>query len=145
MSRNVIVLYVLSFDAFTDLALLCAGVTLDADFGPNSVFHSPSKETILTSTTTFGPKPFVFIPQQVRCLSSACISFTPLCVCVCVCVSSAYPRNHPWSRRPWFPPRLHPPLSWQASGTSVPSRGQGGTGGSLFLLTNQGEGNKANV
>eukprot|EP00731_Ephydatia_muelleri_P030770 Em0022g284a len=39
-------------------------VTLDADFGPNSVFHSPSKETILTSTTTFGPKPFVFIPQQ---------------------------------------------------------------------------------
>ena len=41
------------------------GASLDSDLGPSAVFHPPSKETILASTSAFGPKPFLFIPQQV--------------------------------------------------------------------------------
>ena len=136
---------VMSFDSFTIFcSALCTGVSLDADLGPNSVFHPPSKETVLTSTTTFGPKPFVFIPQQVRMLISNIYLFHST-VCMCGCVCSACPRNHLWrsQQRPWLPLKLHLPLSWQASGTtSVPSPGGGvGTARSLFLLNNQGEGN----
>jgi transcription factor CP2-like protein len=42
------------------------GVSLDSDMGPTSVFHPPNRETALTSTSTFGPKPFLFVPEQVR-------------------------------------------------------------------------------
>lgn len=34
---------------------------VDSELGPASVFHPPSKETVLTSTSTFGPKPFLFV------------------------------------------------------------------------------------
>jgi transcription factor CP2-like protein len=35
-------------------------VNLDSDIGPSTVFHPPCKETTLTPTSTFGPKPFLF-------------------------------------------------------------------------------------
>ena len=42
-----------------------AGAPLDSDI-PTSVFHPPTRETALTPTSTFGPKPFLFVPEQVR-------------------------------------------------------------------------------
>ena len=42
-----------------------AGVPLDSDI-PTSVFHPPTRETALNPTSTFGPKPFLFVPEQVR-------------------------------------------------------------------------------
>jgi transcription factor CP2-like protein len=41
------------------------GVPLDSDI-PTSVFHPPTRETALNPTSTFGPKPFLFVPEQVR-------------------------------------------------------------------------------
>ncbi|CAI8037945.1 Grainyhead-like protein 1 homolog [Geodia barretti] len=41
------------------------GAPLDSDI-PTSVFHPPTRETALTPTSTFGPKPFLFVPEQVR-------------------------------------------------------------------------------
>ena len=41
------------------------GVSLDSDVGMSALFHAPSRETILTSTSTLGSKPFLFVPQQV--------------------------------------------------------------------------------
>lgn len=32
--------------------------------GASTMFHPPNKETVLTSTSTLGPKPFLFLPQQ---------------------------------------------------------------------------------
>ncbi|XP_064404557.1 grainyhead-like protein 1 homolog isoform X4 [Halichondria panicea] len=39
------------------------GVSLETELGA-SLFHAPSRETVFTSTSTLGPKSFLFIPQQ---------------------------------------------------------------------------------
>ena len=47
---------------------------LESELGA-SLFHTPSRETVFTSTSTLGHKPFLFIPQQV--------SLPAVAVCVC--------------------------------------------------------------
>ena len=64
----VTLIYQFSSSAFLPSFLLLPpppGASLDSDMGPSAVFHPPSKETALASTSTFGPKSFLFIPQQV--------------------------------------------------------------------------------
>lgn len=39
------------------------GVFLESELGA-SLFHAPSRETLFTSTSTLGHKPFLFVPQQ---------------------------------------------------------------------------------
>ena len=46
------------------MAKYAAGNSQDADASESS-FRPTSKETTLISTSTLGPKPFLFIPQQV--------------------------------------------------------------------------------
>ena len=46
-------------------ALCLLGVSLDSEIGPASVFHPPNKETLLNPTSTFGPKPFLFVVKPV--------------------------------------------------------------------------------
>ncbi|XP_019858101.1 PREDICTED: grainyhead-like protein 2 homolog isoform X2 [Amphimedon queenslandica] len=41
-------------------------VNLDSEIGPATVFHPPCKETTLTPTSTFGPKPFLFKVSDMR-------------------------------------------------------------------------------
>lgn len=47
------------------LTFVLPGVSLDSEIGPASVFHPPNKETLLNPTSTFGPKPFLFIIKPV--------------------------------------------------------------------------------
>lgn len=41
-----------------------SGGALESEGGVSTLFHPPSKETVLTSTSSLGPKMFLFVPQQ---------------------------------------------------------------------------------
>ena len=51
--------------ASSEYVLITGAVGLDRELGPSSVFHPPSKDTTLSSTSTLGPKTFLFTPQPV--------------------------------------------------------------------------------
>ena len=57
------------------------GGVLESDLGA-SLFHAPSRETVFTSTSTLGHKPFLFIPQQV---SPPAVRMCVVGEWVCVC------------------------------------------------------------
>ena len=46
------------------IPFMLLGGSLDSEGGVSTMFHPPSKETVLTSTSTLGPKIFLFVPQQ---------------------------------------------------------------------------------
>lgn len=64
------------------------GAPIDTELH-GSVFHQPTRDTSLAPTSTFGPKPFIFVPEQVRVARYTLHrgqQVSHVCVCACVCV-----------------------------------------------------------